>query len=484
MSFGNRHMAPSPNAYDPPMGSSSADAYNLYPTRPASDPFADRTAATPPSASYPPHLPYDAYDAPLSRDSMADNAWDDGHDDHGIPRGASNYNGLGGAQDKYYAESIQRRSKGNKVKFWIVIVIAVLVIIGVGVGIGVWRATATSSGSSNDSKDESGSTSTSNGNEMQYIQGTAKVVRSVPNDPSQFEKDDRLHQSFFGMCYTPFHAQEPWCGATQANVTEDIQLMSQLTSRIRLYGSACNQSQLVLQAIQDTKVDMTVWLGAWVNDNSTTNEDQQQYVIDAIEKYGTDHIEGITVGNEYLLNAADRVTAAQFVLSQVDAMRSKLAALNLPKQIPVGTGDAGSALSLTIAEGVDFMMSNVHPFFGKLLVQDAAPWVATYVADNNEPLVEQSSNKPTLYTAEVGWPSGSMTPESGVDGGAVAGMTELQTFLDAYVCSANQNQTQYFWFSFSDEPWKEQYGGVEPYWGLVDASKQLKDITVPDCPVA
>jgi hypothetical protein len=39
-----------------------------------------------------------------------------------------------------------------------------------------------------------------------------------------------LHQAFYGMAYTPFHAQAPQCGAVQANVTEDIQLLSQLTS--------------------------------------------------------------------------------------------------------------------------------------------------------------------------------------------------------------------------------------------------------------
>lgn len=39
-----------------------------------------------------------------------------------------------------------------------------------------------------------------------------------------------LHQIFYGMAYTPFNAQAPQCGAVQANVTEDIQLLSQLTS--------------------------------------------------------------------------------------------------------------------------------------------------------------------------------------------------------------------------------------------------------------
>jgi glucan 1,3-beta-glucosidase len=37
------------------------------------------------------------------------------------------------------------------------------------------------------------------------------------------------------------------------------QILSQLTTRLRLYGANCNDTALVMQAIQDTKVDMTIW---------------------------------------------------------------------------------------------------------------------------------------------------------------------------------------------------------------------------------
>ncbi|EEB87874.1 hypothetical protein MPER_14591, partial [Moniliophthora perniciosa FA553] len=30
----------------------------------------------------------------------------------------------------------------------------------------------------------------------------------------------------------------------------------------------------------------------------------------------------------------------------------------------------------------------------------------------------------------------------------------LQKFIDTFVCQANQNGTQYFFFEFTDEPWK------------------------------
>lgn len=39
-----------------------------------------------------------------------------------------------------------------------------------------------------------------------------------------------LKPIFYGLAYTPFNALEPWCGANLNNVTEDILLMSQMTS--------------------------------------------------------------------------------------------------------------------------------------------------------------------------------------------------------------------------------------------------------------
>lgn len=38
-------------------------------------------------------------------------------------------------------------------------------------------------------------------------EGVTGVVTSDSNDPSVFTKNDNLHQSFYGMCYTPLNAQ-------------------------------------------------------------------------------------------------------------------------------------------------------------------------------------------------------------------------------------------------------------------------------------
>ncbi|KPV74362.1 glycoside hydrolase family 17 protein [Rhodotorula graminis WP1] len=331
---------------------------------------------------------------------------------------------------------------------------------------------------------------------MQYIDGTAKVVKSNPSDPSQFEKDSRLKPAFWAMAYTPKNVLEEYgCGATLANVTEDIQLLSQLTTRLRTYSTSCNQTQLTLQAIEDTKVNMTVWIGAYVGDNSTVNEQQQQDVLDALTLYGTEHVSGITIGNEcvlpFLLLLVTRPPRSSLsslskplCVPSVSSLPSlALAALNLDKSLPVGTSDAGSSFNAALTEGSDYIMANVHPWFGGLAIDQAAGWTWDFFEQNDVVLAEAASNKPTAYIAETGWPTQSMTPENATLGAAVAGVGELQTFLDTYPCQANANQSYYFYFEPFDEPWKERFGGVEPYWGLFDSNKVLKDITFPDCPI-
>ena len=54
---------------------------------------------------------------------------------------------------------------------------------------------------------------------------------------------------------------------------------------------------------------------------------------------------------------------------------------NLDKTLPVGTSDAGSILSTTLSEGIDFYMANVHPYFGSVAIDDAATWTEDFYTD-------------------------------------------------------------------------------------------------------
>ncbi|KAN0064858.1 hypothetical protein ACQY0O_001915 [Thecaphora frezii] len=354
---------------------------------------------------------------------------------------------------------------GKKKWIWVGALVAVLVVAGIVAGVVVHKMM--------DKSDDSSSSSGSSG--------------STSGDPSKFDKDGSLHQSFYGLCYTPFDSQYQFgCGATLSSVIEDIQIASQLTTRLRLYGADCNVTALTLQAIQDTKTNLTIFPAIYLNSEDpgdTAWQRQLNNITWAFDNYGLDHVGGIAIGNEYLLNGGNVTALLAYVTKFRDFAKQK------GWDISVGTGDAGSMFTSKVAQGVDFMMANVHAYFAGTLVEDGPGWTWKYFEETDDSLAKAASNQPKAYIAETGWPSGANSTseltyknDDGTVTGAVAGLKQLQTFLDGYVCEANTNGTGYFFFELFDEEWKNDvYGGVEGYWGLFDKNKKLKSITLPDC---
>lgn len=382
---------------------------------------------------------------------------------------------LGGAPQKSaWMEGGKEPAGGSSWKRWAIIGgVTLLIVAGVAGGIAAWKITQNNSDSSGSSSAASGSGSNRSG-----------AGQTVGSDPSVFALDARLKKSFYGMAYSPAGAILPNCGANLDDVILDIQLLSQLTPRIRTYGSDCNASYLTMEAIRQTKVDMQVYLGIYIDTDDTIWERQRDDTLAIVQEYGVDHIAGITVGNEFLLNQASGATTAPAsaytsITTKVAEMKTALAALSLSKTIPVGTADAGSMITSRLGGGVvDYAMANVHPWFGGLNINQAAGWTWEYMEEQVIPNIGTTR----AYIAETGWPTNAMNASALTFQGAVAGVPELQTFLDTYVCQANANQSAYFYFEPKDEPWKRIYGGVEPYWGLFDEDRNLKDVTIPDCP--
>ena len=58
-----------------------------------------------------------------------------------------------------------------------------------------------------------------------------------------------------------------------------------------------------LEAIKQTKANLTVWLANYVvaTDNGAAYQRQRDEIKSAIQTYGPDNIGGITVGNEFML---------------------------------------------------------------------------------------------------------------------------------------------------------------------------------------
>ncbi|KAJ3712979.1 glycoside hydrolase superfamily [Lentinula guzmanii] len=330
---------------------------------------------------------------------------------------------------------------------------------------------------------------------------------SISGDPSQFTKDSSLKQSFWGIAYTPEGTLYPDCGAKLSDVVTDIQLLSQLTTRIRVYGADCNTTALVLNAIQLTKVNMTVYIANYpeATDNGEAYDRQKSAIQSAIQTFGTDHIAGVTVGNEFILDYLDDNggtdpnsdignTGAQILLGFINDTRSMLSDMSV--SLKIGNADAGSYFNDLVLEDVDYGMANVHPWFANVSIEQAAGWTWNFFETIDVALAKSLSNDPEMSIAETGWPTNSTDAGNESNGPSTASETNLQargsiiytalpspnTFLNTFVCQANANGTEYFFFEYFDETWKtEKYGGVEGYWGLFYSNRTLKNIEIPDC---
>ncbi|KAG2112160.1 glycoside hydrolase family 17 protein [Suillus cothurnatus] len=363
---------------------------------------------------------------------------------------------------------LEQSQKASKRSRYIVIgsVITLVVLIAAGVAVGV----TLSKKNSNNSSSSSSSATTPPG--------------TNPNDPSNFPKNSSLINSFYGIAYTPLGSQLPDCGNSLTEVIEDIQLLSQITTKIRLYGADCNQSSLVLAAIQATQVNMSVYLGNYPasDDNGTAYTRQKGEIQTALQQYGAGNVVGITVGNEFILDyvteqgqsdpngSAGQAAAAAMLIPWINDTRSMLSSMGL-SNISVGNADAGSYFNNEVLAAVDYGMANVHPWFANVSIDDAAAWTGDFFNTTDFALAQTLPNKPKMFIAETGWPTGSSSFNADPsDGPSLASVANLQIFLNDFVCSANQNGTGYFFFEFSDEPWKNTtFGGVEAYWGLFDS---------------
>ena len=330
----------------------------------------------------------------------------------------------------------QRQISRRKRLRWAFGILGALVIVGIVVGA---VAGVLTNQKKNSIKASGGSTSpVDDGTDLD--KNSPEILKLLGNS--------NLHKVFPGMDYTPFNAQYPDCltnPPSQNNVTRDMAVLSQLTNAVRLYGTDCNQTEMVLHAIDKlTLTDMKVWLGVWLGNNATTNDRQLKAMYSLLDKKGATPFAGVIVGNEVLFRKDLTESALTDVLKEV---KSNLTAKNINLQ--VATSDLGTDWTQSLADSVDIVMSNIHPFFGGVAVSDSASWTWNFWQTHDLTLTQADPKKPNII-AETGWPSagGNDCGESDCTSptqGSVAGITEMNQFMDDFVCQSLANGTQYFW---------------------------------------
>ncbi|GAP86687.2 putative endo-beta- -glucanase [Rosellinia necatrix] len=397
--------------------------------------------------------------------------------------GADEYN-LGPRAEK--SEWMAKQSSSRKKWTWIIAIVVILIVAGAVVGgvLGSMYANKGKKASGSASGDGGGGGGGQSAGDDTAQNGDLGInsdeIQALLNNPN-------LHKVFPGVDYTPINVQYPDClknPPSQNNVTRDMAILSQLTNTVRLYGTDCNQTEMAIHAIRQLKMEneIKIWLGVWQDENNVTNTRQLDRMWTILDQYGSEPFKGLIVGNEILFR---QQMTAQMLGTLLDDVRANLSRHNW--DLPVATSDLGDNWDANLAELSDYIMGNVHPFFAGQDAKQAAAWTWTFWQNKAGSFFKSDPEKNVI--SEIGWPTKGGTNCGGAltcEDGAVAGIDELNTLLDTWVCQALNNGTNYFWFEMFDEPWKISFNEPgkewEDQWGILDVNRNLKDgVKIPDC---
>lgn len=279
---------------------------------------------------------------------------------------------------------------------------------------------------------------------------------------------------FYGVAYAPRGVIEPKCGSTQREILLDLALLSRVTTRVRNYGMQCNQSELILNAIQELHLNMTLAMGVWIGEDPEVNKKQMAAMKRVLKKYPRNLFECIFIGNEVLFREEQTSHGLSEYIKDAKSYTEEIGYSDLP----VGTSEIGSLIDKTLVRNCDIIGANIHPFFAGGDVLIASKWVYDFIKYQVDPI---NKNRTEIVITEVGWPY-----KGGKYQHSIAEPSSFQTFLNDWVCEAYERDYGWYFFEAFDEPWKrifyEDNNKWETEWGIFTKDrKQKSNIQFPKC---
>jgi exo-beta-1,3-glucanase (GH17 family)/cellulose synthase/poly-beta-1,6-N-acetylglucosamine synthase-like glycosyltransferase len=267
------------------------------------------------------------------------------------------------------------------------------------------------------------------------------------------------------VSYAPFaRSSNPADGgkATPEQIRADLALLAPLTRSIRLYSST-DGVELVPGIAAEFGLRVTV--GAWIDKYAERNEREINAAIELAKRHN--NVKGVIVGNETIYRADQTVPE----------LIKKIQRVKRATNVPVSTGEIWNVWieHPELVSAVDYIAAHVLPYWEGFSEQQSVDQ-AILIYDK---LREAYPGK-RIVIAEFGWPSAGYNLKA-----AYPGRLEEAAVLRDFVARARAYGIDYNIVEAIDQPWKTFEGGVGPYWGLFDASREAKfswsgPITDPD----
>src|SRR5277367_6678985 len=250
--------------------------------------------------------------------------------------------------------------------------------------------------------------------------------------------------------------------ADSEKIRADLKILSTMTRAVRLYSST-EGAELVPPIAAE--FGMKVMVGAWIDKDKERNEREIAAAID-LARHNSNVI-GVVVGNETVYRGEQKI----------DDLIELIKRVKKSVTVPVTTGEIWNIWrdNPELGYSVDFIAAHVLPYWENFTSAQAVDQAVSMY----ELLRGQFPGK-RIVIAEFGWPSAGYNFRN-----ANPGRVEQAIILRDFVARAEAYGIDYNVIEAIDQPWKTAEGGVGPYWGLLDASREAKfswtgPITDPD----
>jgi len=214
--------------------------------------------------------------------------------------------------------------------------------------------------------------------------------------------------------------------------------------RFRIYGNDCGTT-FDLATASARKFGLPVMIGIWVdgtiaNSIPKINQDVGAF-IDAVNKYGADSIDGLTVGNEVAdtpMNIMQKVWDVRGYLHNVIGYKGPISTVHSWVEV----------MNNPVLCDADRVTVNAHAFYdGNVQASGAGDFIGDVVIPNIKRVCAPYAAVNNIIITESGWPS--RGPNLGA---AVPSLANEQAALKSLNCAAKSNKI--IGFEAEDSPWK------------------------------
>ena len=256
------------------------------------------------------------------------------------------------------------------------------------------------------------------------------------------------------VSYAPFegNVNPDEGGRAQATrIRADLKLLTPMTRAVRTYSSTAGV-ELVPGIAAEFGLRATI--GAWIDKDKERNEREMRSVIELSKRHS--NVNGIFVGNETIYRGEQKVSDLITMIQRVKRSVS----------VPVTTGEIWNVWieHPELVSAVDYIAAHILPYWEGFSEAQAVDQ-AIIIYDK----LRSAYPGKRIVIAEFGWPSAGYNLKS-----ANPGRVEQAVALRDFVSRAEAYGIDYNIVEAIDQPWKIFEGGVGPYWGLLDASRNPK----------